>query len=525
MEADLTGLLGMSQAGERVAILELYRRLRDYIESGRNHVWHWYISNLVQPIRLMANPPSRLVGNPPWVVYNAMAADRQDKFREQALARGIWAGANLATQNDLAATFVATCVDYYLKPGGKFGFVLPYAALRARHWSPFRTGRWNPPETAGRGRVLADLSKDAWNFFAVNAPPFPQANSSVVFGQRLDTTDPAAVVDAVPLSAIQQVSNSKSVNTRMAWDTVKPALTFTRQKTWPTAPSPAYADTFRQGATLVPQSLVLFDETNAERSLGMVRFRTERGKGDWHGLERQGQIEERFAKPALFSKHIIPFGVTGRLNIVAPFSEDGSEVLRQLPQGEGVQQFNLYWARANADYIQTKKPKSPAILALQIDHINKLTARLRQFDKPAVVYTQAGAWLASAIIPVGTVVDSTLYWLSTGQGKELHYLSAVFNALALADFFHEAGRASDRHFHTGPIKNLPIPAFDAGNEHHANLAAQSELAHQRVAALVAEYAAGRRKINRDAVLRDTAMQPILASIDQSVRAILPDYCS
>lgn len=538
MEADLTGLLGMSQAAEQAAILELYRRLRDYIESGRNHVWHWYISNLVQAIRLMANPPSRLVGNPPWVVYNSMADERQDKFREQAALRGIWAGGNLATQNDLAATFVATCVDYYLKPGGKFGFVLPYSALKAGHWEPFRTGQWSllaEPVRRGRrvltdrGRTLADLSKPAWNFFAGQARPFPWANSSVVFGSRLDTTDPAVSVPLAPLNGIQDVGNTASVGLRMSWDAVKPLLTFTRHDPWPTAPSLAYANTFRQGATLVPQSLVLFDEANAERSLGMVRFHTERGKGDWHGLERQGRIEERFAKPALFSKHIIPFGVTGQLNIVAPFSEDGSEVLRQLPQGEGVQQFNLYWARANADYIQTKKPKSPAILALQIDHINKLTARLRQFDKSAVVYTQAGAWLASAIIPAGTVVDSTLYWLSAGQGEELHYLSAVFNALALADFFHEAGRASDRHFHTGPIKNLPIPAFDAGNEHHANLAAQSELAHRRVAALVAEYTAARRKIDgrsgRDAVLKDGAMQPIWASIDQSVRAILPDYCS
>ena len=525
LEADLTALLGMSQAAEQVAILELYRRLRGYIESGRNHIWNWYIANLAQPIRLMANPPSRLVGNPPWVVYNAMAADRQDKFREQALLRGVWAGANLATQNDLAATFVATCVDYYLKPGGKFGFVLPYAALRARHWGPFRTGDWSLPETAGRGRTLADLSPDAWNFFAGAVRPFPWANSSAVFGRKLDTDGNGAKVKPAPLAGIQQVGNTESVRPRMSWEEAKPLLTFARQKQWPTAPSPAYADTFRQGATLVPQSLVLFDEANAERALGTVRFRTERGKGDWHGLERQGRIEERFAKPALFSKHILPFGITGRLNIVAPFSEDGSAVLRQLPQGEGVQEFNLYWSRANADYIQTKKPKSPATLALVIDHIGKLSARLRQIDKPAVVYNRAGSWLSSAIIPAGTVVDSTLYWLSADSLEELAYLEAVFNAQALGVFFRDACRASDRDFHTGPIKNLPIPAFDAGNAHHANLAAQSQLAHQRVAALVAEQAAGRRKINRNDVLRDGAMQPILASIDHSVRAILPDYCS
>ena len=525
IEADLTHYLDLNTAADTAAVLELYRRLREYIEQGKNHVWQWYISNLVQPIRLTKNQVSRLVGNPPWVVYNAMAADRQDKFREQALLRGVWAGANLATQNDLAATFVATCVDYYLKPGGKFGFVLPYAALRARHWGPFRAGDWSLPESAGRGRTYADLSPEAWNFFSGAVCPFPWANSSAVFGRKLDTDSNGTKVKPAPLAGIQQVGNTESVRPRMSWEEAKPLLTFAGQKQWPTAPSPAYADTFRQGATLVPQSLVLFDEANAERALGMVRFRTERGKGDWHGLERQGRIEERFAKPALFSKHILPFGVTGRLNIIAPFSEDGSAVLRELPQGEGVQEFNLYWSRANADYIQTKKPKSPATLALVVDHLGKLSARLRQIDQPAVVYLQAGSWLASAVIPAGTAIDSTLYWLSTGRGEELHYLAAVFNARALAEFFHEAGRASDRHFHTGPIKSLPIPAFDAGNEQHANLAAQSQLAHQRVATLVAQYAERKDKINRNKVLADPEIQAIMTHIDQSVQILLPDYCS
>ncbi len=76
-----------------------------------------------------------------------------------------------------------------------------------------------------------------------------------------------------------------------------------------------------------------------------------------------------------------------------------------------------------------------------------------------------------------------------------------------------------------PVQNLPIPQFDPRNKHHANLAAQSELAHRRVAALVSERQAAERRITRNDVLNDEAMQPILASIDESVRAILPDYCS
>ena len=536
-EANLLAVLNLPNPADREAIIAVYRRLREYIASGRNNVWQWYIANLVQPLRLANMPVSRLVGNPPWVVYNAMdnfcprcggnnldcrhLPGRQDAFRQHAADRALWAGAHLATQNDLAATFVATCVDYYLQTGGKFGFVLPYAALRARQWAPFRTGDWSLRQDTEQGTHV-DLSKDAWDFSGVNAPPFPQAQSSVLFGTRVPANRQNP--NLKPLAGVQQKIGT-DINTKMAWDEVKPLLSFTYRKRYPTAPSAAYADEFRQGTTLVPQPLVLFDEANAERALGLVRFHTEQGKGDWRGIDRNGRIEERFAKPALFSKHIVPFGVTGHLNAIAPYADDDSVVLRELPQGSGVRDFNLYWSEANADYIQIKKPKSPATLAMRVDHNRGLSARLQRIEMPAVVYTQAGSWLASAVIPSGTVIDSTLYWYATATDDELHYLAALFNAQVLADFFHIAGRASDRHFHTGPIRNLPIPAYDAGNRHHANLAAQSQRAHRRVAALVAERQASRRRVNRNDVLRDGAMQPILASIDESARAILPAYCA
>ena len=143
-----------------------------------------------------------------------MANDRQDAFRRHAGDRNLWAGRHLATQNDLAATFVATCVDFYLQPGGKFGFVLPYAALRARHWDPFRAGAWSLPPDAGRNRTPVDLSKDAWDMFAVSDPPFPQANSSVVFGSRLNTSDATAQVNARPLAGVLSAGNDEMVNSQ-----------------------------------------------------------------------------------------------------------------------------------------------------------------------------------------------------------------------------------------------------------------------------------------------------------------------
>ena len=519
-EATLLAALTLPNQADRGAVAAVYRRIREYIASGRNNVWQWYIANLIQPLRLANMPVSRMVGNPPWVVYNAMSDERQNAFRERAADRGLWASAHLATQNDLAATFVATCVDYYLQTGGKFGFVLPYAALRARHWAAFRTGNWSLRQDTEEG-THADLSKDAWDFEAVSAPPFPQANSSVVFGKKVvaDRQTP----NLMPLSGIREAAGS-GINTRMPWEEVKARLQWRQPGGYPVAASPGYADAFRNGATLFPQPLVVFDRPGA-RALGRVYFKTNGGRDAWAGKEREGQVEERFVKPALFSRLLLPFGVMGHSHIIAPFAADGRSLVDALPSGDAAARFREYWDRADLDWRDNNKGRPPYRLQERIDYYAKLSSQLGGEHPSKVVYQRSGSWLTGAVIDTQMIADGTLNWFASADEGELHYLAALFNAPALGDFYHRACRYSDRHFQMLPVQNLPIPAYDGGNAHHASLAAQSQAAHERVAALVAERQAGGRRINRNDVLRDGALQPILAGIDAGVRAILPAYCA
>lgn len=172
--------------GYQQAIESTIRTLRHYLISDRNGVWEWYLANVVQTFRLSKNKPARLVGNPPWVVFRNMSAARQSEMREQAKNHGVWTGGKLATQNDLASLFVASAVDLYLSDKCKFGFVLPYSALRARHWDPFREGKWDH-KTPGKS-VCANLY-DAWNRSDVKNPPFKQSASCVIFGKKKAESD------------------------------------------------------------------------------------------------------------------------------------------------------------------------------------------------------------------------------------------------------------------------------------------------------------------------------------------------
>ena len=49
MEDELLAVLNLPNALDRDSALAVYRRIRGYIESGRDNVWQWYIANLIQP--------------------------------------------------------------------------------------------------------------------------------------------------------------------------------------------------------------------------------------------------------------------------------------------------------------------------------------------------------------------------------------------------------------------------------------------------------------------------------------------
>lgn len=521
-EANLVALMNLSTEQEQDMLLDAYRRLRAYIQSGRNNVWKWYISNLVQPHRLSTTPAPRLVGNPPWVVYNAMDADRQDVFRRHAAERSLWEGANLATQNDIAATFVAACVDYYLQRDGKFGFVLPYAALRARHWQKFRNGNWSSAKIS-EAVCHVDLSATAWDLSAVNDPPFKgSAHASVIFGKRVQPGS-RQKPNIKPLGTVQKVTGG-GIDKRMDWNDVKPLLTFTSLKQWQTAPSPAYADAFRNGATLFPQPLCVFEKP-LSRALGKTYFRTNAGKGAWKGKERNGQVEERFVREALFSRLLAPFGTTAHSHIIAPFSADGHSLAGLNSLGENSIDFRLYWDSANRAWREHSGSRPPLTLVDQIDYQGKLSSQLNHPTDKKVVYRKSGSYLEACVVSSQTIADGTLYWYVSADQNELHYLAAIFNSPCLQEFFKNACRYSDRDFHTGPVRNLPIPGYAAADERHADLAAASVSAHQRVAALLAERQSRSLRTTRKDVLSDPALKSLLSRIDRSVRQILPAYCS
>lgn len=516
-----------SSAAYSSYVLDACKFFHREITDHRNHVWKYYMLNLVQPFRLRHRARSGaahhalLVGNPPWVVYNSITdGGRQDEFRRRAMERGVWSGGRLATQNDLAATFVATCVDHYLGNGGKFGFVLPYSAIRGRQWEPFRTGRWDEQKSGIESR-MARLS-GAWDLSGVKSPPFPQAASCVVFGSKSRASsklDPKAVLEF-------RNKNGKRVVPSMRWPAARLALEATRRRSWKTSPGD-YVGSFRNGATLFPQALAVCDPGETFVRKAHTAFRTRRSKGAWAGIALDGKAENRFVYAGVFSKSIVPFGIGGPELVIAPDIVDGQLRKSGLPGGREAALFRSYWTVADLEWSRRRQRSAPRTLAEQLDYNGKFSSQFSAGSRgPRVVYNKSGSILHSAVVPdtIGghpAVVDGTAYWYSSSRPDELHYLCAIFNAPALQKFFSEACRMSDRDFHMGPLEGCPIRAFDAKNALHVKLARLSRACHSRVAAM----SGGDHGISHNDVMRDPKIAAKMLAVDEAVRRLLPDQAS
>ena len=88
---------------DRPAIEQTFATMCILHDEGRDHVWSYYVRNLARPTWLSRseNRVDCLVGNPPWLAFRFMTADMQASFRQMSEERGLWAGASVATHQDL----------------------------------------------------------------------------------------------------------------------------------------------------------------------------------------------------------------------------------------------------------------------------------------------------------------------------------------------------------------------------------------------------------------------------------------
>jgi SAM-dependent methyltransferase len=462
-----------------------FKRMCELHDQGRDHIWGYYVRNLVRPVwlGLPDNRVDALVGNPPWLAYRFMTPSMQQAFRTISTNLGLWQGASVATNQDLSALFVARCIELYLRVNGRFGFVMPLNTLTRRQYEGFRTGTFNSANTSS-----ATVAYDqAWDLGDIKPAFFP-VKASVIRGSRTATH-----ATKLPAQSVRWKGKLKQPAHSLNWTQASKSLTSTESTLAVAvdAPRSPYHDRFSQGATIVPRVLFYVERATQTGKLGpgsgrtsVTSARTKLEKAPWRNVTtRTGTIETGCIFRVLDGQSLVPFKIREPHEAILPwngkrFLEDTDPDLDMLP---GLAQ---WWRTANDTWRQLRSSDRLSLLD-QLDYRSKLSDQLPIVGQ-RVVYTKAGMYLAAArVADQAAVIDHKLYWAAASSDEEALYLVAVLNApvttLAVRPL-QARGQHNPRDFDKYPFQ-LPIPAYDPANPDHAALVELAREAEQIVGSL------------------------------------------
>jgi len=257
-----------------------------------------------------------------------MSSEMQDRFRDECQRRGLWAGAKVATHQDLSAYFFARCVGLYLRMGGTVALVMPYATMTRQQYGGFRTGVFaSKPTKKKQVQPYGSVRfADAWTFDESVQPLFA-VPSCVLFAKE---------GDAGPLPATA-IAYSGQLPRRDASAAEAAEHLTSKQVSWPSgneSSDSGYSASFRQGATVVPRFLFLVDRVPVGR-LGsnpdepvVTSHRSNLEKRPWRDLEPlQGPVEREFLRALYLGESVAPFRLLNPAEAVVPWDAKSARLL------------------------------------------------------------------------------------------------------------------------------------------------------------------------------------------------------
>ena len=515
VQRDLQRIPGVT-APDAAAMTRTFEQLQALYKAGRNGIWPYVLRNLVRPLWL--SRPAQLadvvLGNPPWVAYRHLSAELKPRLRDACKRMNLWVGGHLTTSQDLSALFWARAAQFYLKPGGRIAFVLPYAALNAPAFAGLRRGDF---------RAVQVGISEGWALEFVR-PLFP-TSSCVLFGER-------RLPDTLPAEVFRF---SGTLRRRDATEPEADADLRCETAAWPPERmlqvGSVYRARFRQGATIVPRRFFLVEREAAGR-LGQnpssPRVRGKTGvldKAPWRDVEPpRGPVEARFLRPLLLGESVAPYRVLSPALAVVPV--DGCLVLDSNSAGNSGHRHLCAWLRdieAKWTAHSSKGPDGCTRMSLlqRVDHMRGLSKQF-PLSAPRVVYSASGTLLSALTLSDDTVVvEHKAYWANARSIEEARYAVAILNSdivLQRIIPLQPRGWRDPRDF-DNLMWELPIPEFDRANDLHIALAEAAAHAESVAAAVVLREGADFRR-HRRAIRDALAADGVAARIDALVARLL-----
>ncbi|MDE2787656.1 MAG: N-6 DNA methylase [Chloroflexota bacterium] len=476
--------------------------------AGRNHVWAYYIRNMIRPAVIAEEKVDRIIGNPPWLTYGQSADIIREELRGMSEQRyRIWAGGKLAPHQDIATLFYTRCAELYARDGAVIGMVLPHSALRSGQHLKWRGGAYRRRRDRSAPSVNVNFQvQEPWDLDNVTPDFFPMP-ASVVFAEY------TAGESGKPLAP----------GTVRVWrgDWQDDYAGITRQSEAlhhddGTYKSP-YAELSSQGPTIydrrlffvetIPHTAMLpaANTTNIKPRLGSqdkVTYAGELNKLD-------GVVGNDHLFDVYVGECIAPYVALDPLKAALPVHRstmtmplnhdectDNKHDACRLEVEALHSTMQRRWTNAVAMFRDAHAGRSITELLANLNHLNKMTDQLESLraaandgDAIRVAYTTSGEPTAAIVASTNAIVESTSYQTICRSKNEAYYLLAIINSNELAKqakpFCPTNWAKEIRHFHKHGWK-LPIPRYDAGDALHVRLSELGATAEQECQAIIAE---------------------------------------
>ena len=502
-ESDVEAMLDRFQINDTVtreSMAQIAQQMRELQAIGRDHVWAYYLRNMVRPAVISEQRVDSIVGNPPWLSYNKSA----DIVREELVnlsknAYGIWVGGRQASNQDIATLFFSRVTDLYLKPDGKIGMVLPHSVLRSGQHLKWRNGYWQTQGGITKHAAAVDFStKPPYDLDNLEPNDFFPIASAVVFGRARDNGNDFGKIkrQARPLAP------GRVEMWRGATDTPR----VTRQVETLNHDDGEFHSTYASIATEGPsirdrRLFFVTIEPNQTFVAAPNTFKTYPRKGSQDkkkydvGALGGNVVHSDNLFDIYLGESVAPFVTLPALTAALPVDKpsmtlplDHSSCPTNPKTGnirhnacvvETAQldtRMRSRWKTIESLWDANKGKNNKMSLYQRLNYHNILTSQLEWMHNPGerpirIAYTTSGTPTATLIRDDKAILDETLYQVTCRNIDEAYYLLAIINSDALAtavNQFMPKGLFGARHLHKHLWK-LPIPEFDPNNADHADL--------------------------------------------------------
>ena len=501
---------------ERATMTQTAKQMRKLQAIGRDHVWAYYLRNMVRPAVISEQRVDAIVGNPPWLTYSRSSdIVREELGNLSQNTYGIWAGGRQAPNQDIATLFFSRVTDLYLKLNGNIGMVLPHSVLRSGQHLKWRSGYWQSRGGDTRHAVAVDFGiKTPYDLDNLEPNDFFPVPGAVVFaragesGNDFDKIERQARVLAPgrveiwsgPTDTPKVKRNRETLHhddgkfhslyaefarrgadifdRRLYFVTVEPNQTFVAApNTFKTYPRISGLDKKNYDVSMLDGNVVhdenLFDVYLGESIAPYVTL-----------------TPLKAALPV--DKPSMTLPIVQSSSPVNPKTKNMGHNAYEVDTAQLDSRMRARWDIMSSLWDANKGKNDQKSLYQRLNYHNIFTSQLEWIRNPGnrpirIAYAGHGAPTATLISDDKAIVDYTLFQVTCISLDEAYYLLSIINSKAMFQTLEPLmprGQFGARHVQKHLWK-LPIPEYDPNDTDHVNLSRLGRRAAVEAQAVIA----------------------------------------